>query len=113
MKLGDRMVRTDDGMRGVVAQNGPELRVVYLDRGEERIALKSEKWTLDAIQPGPLRDVEKMLIALHADRALNAYERHEPLKFWDTPRGDAEVYDIGLIEAITAYLTQRTTRPAA
>lgn len=110
--LGQRMVRLDDGQKGVVAQNGPELRIVYNDRGEERIALKSEKWRPDVIEPGPLRDVEKMLIALHADRALRAYERHEPLKFWDTPTGDSEVYDIGLIAHILAYLTERQTRPA-
>ncbi len=113
MKLGDRMVRTDDGMRGVVAQNGPELRVVYIDRGEERIALKSEKWTLDAIQPGPLLHSERFIIAIHADRTLRAYERHEPLKFWEPLKETYVPYDQGLVDVILDYLGERTTRPAA
>jgi hypothetical protein len=109
--LGRRMVRIEDGTKGVVAQNGPELRIVYLDRGEERLALKSESWIVDELKPGPLRPVEKMLIALHADRALRAFERNEPLKFWDQP-DVANIYDMGLIEVIQDYLAQRTTRSA-
>ena len=111
MTVGERMVRVDDGMKGVVVQNGPELRILYVDRGEERMALKSEQWVRDEYQPGPLRNAEKMLIALHADRALRAFEKHEPLKFWDTPDG-SEIYDPGLIEVIQVYLTLRTTRAA-
>lgn len=107
MKLGERMVRLDDGQRGVVAQNGPELRIVYLDRGDERIASKNEKWVLDELKPGPLRAEEKVLVALYADRALRAIERHEPHKTWEKPSLDAEAYDRGLIHAIVGYLSDR------
>lgn len=110
--FGQRMVRLDDGMKGVVGQDGPELRIIYLDRGEERIALKSEKWTVDELKPGPLRSEEKLLIALHADRALRAYERCEPLKSWERVCSSADPYDEGLVVAILAYLAERQTRAA-
>lgn len=107
MKLGERMLRVNDGQRGVVAQNGPELRIVYFDRGEERLAPKNEKWVLDELRPGPLRAEEKVLVALYADRALRAIERHEPHKTWEKPELDAEVYDKGLLHAIVQYLSDR------
>lgn len=109
--FGQRMVRIEDGMKGTVIQDGPDLRIAYLDRGEERRALKSEKWVLDELEPGPMRQVEKMLIAVHADRALRAFECHEPLKFWDKP-DSTQIYDLGLVEVILAYLTRRPTRAA-
>lgn len=107
MKLGERMLRLDDGQRGVVAMNGPELRIVYTDRGEERLAAKSEKWAPDELRPGPLRAEERVLVALYADRALRAIERHEPHKTWEPPSLDAEAYDRGLVHAIVAYLSDR------
>lgn len=110
--FGQRMVRLDDGQKGVVIQSGPDLRIQYLDRGEARIALKSERWALDEILPGPLRPEEKVLIALYADRALHAYERNQPLKSWEKPQlGDVR-YDIGLVEVILRYLAKRPTRTA-
>jgi hypothetical protein len=112
MKLGQRMVRLEDGMRGVVAQNGPELRIVYVDRGEERMANKSERWSLDELRPGPLREEEQVLIALHADRALRAYERHEPLKSWEEVHAATAPYDEGLFNVIVQYLMARTSRAA-
>jgi hypothetical protein len=107
MKLGQRMVRLDDGQRGVVAQNGPELRIIYLDRGEERIAPKSEQWLPDEFRQLPLRSEEIELVAWYANRALRAVERHEPFKFWDTPNLAEEPYDPGLWLAIEAYLRAR------
>lgn len=113
MKLGQRMVRLDDGMKGVVAQNGPELRIIYQDRGEERMALRSERWVPDELHPGPLRAEEKATIAWYADRALEAYEQNKPLKFWEKPDvHNDEVYDEGLVEVIMGYLTSRETLPA-
>ena len=112
MIVGQRMVRLDDGQRGVVAQNGPELRIMYLDRGEERLALKSEKWLPDELKPGPLRAEERYLIALYADRALRAYELNEPHRYWEKPALTDVPYDPGLVEAITGYLTRRPTRAA-
>jgi hypothetical protein len=112
MKLGQRMIRVEDGMKGVVAQNGPELRILYVDRGEERMALKSERWVPDEIRPGPLRLEEKATIAWYADRALRAYERNEPFKVWEKPNIDEPIYDEGLTRLIIEYLTARETLPA-
>lgn len=107
MKLGERMVRLDDGQRGIVAQNGPELRIVYTDRGDERIASKAEKWAPDELPHGPLRAEEKLLVAHHADRALRAIDRHEPHKTWEPIDTGAPVHDLGLVNAILAYLSER------
>lgn len=113
MKLGQRMIRLDDGMKGVVAQDGAELRIVYVDRGEERMARRSEKWVPDELHPGPLRAEEKMTIAWWADRALQAYETNTVLKHWERPDLDAfEVYDEGLLRVILDYLESRETLPA-
>jgi len=110
--FGQRMIRLDDGTKGMVVQSGPELRIAYNDRGEERFALKSEKWARDVIEPGPLREEEQVLVALHADRALRAYERNEPLKSWEAVQAGVTPYDEGLFDVIIAYLMKRTTRPA-
>jgi hypothetical protein len=113
VKLGARMLRLDDGMVGTVEMVAltdnslPEKRVVYLDRGERRIGSKTEKWILAEPPPAPLRAEEKFIIALHADRALRAYEKNEPLKFWEKPRLSDEPYDNELVLAILAYLSSR------
>jgi hypothetical protein len=110
--FGQRMVRLDDGMQGTVAQDGPELRIVYLDRGEERMAAKSENWVVDELDPGPLRPSEVFLVAATADRALRAYEKNEPHKYWETIPLTYEPYDPGLVRTISDYLNRRKTRPA-
>lgn len=112
MRLGDRMVRIEDGQKGIVAQNGPELRIVYQQFGEERIASKRERWVPDEIEPGPLRHEEKATIAWHADHALMAIERHEPFGWWRVPNLDAVPYDAGLVRVIIDYLSARATRSA-
>lgn len=112
MIVGERMLRVADGQKGVVVQNGPELRIMYLDRGSERLALKSEKWVPDELKPGPLRPEEVYLVALHADRVLQALETNSPFKWWEKPALTDAPYDKGLIEAIQAYLMSRETRPA-
>jgi len=110
--FGQRMVRLDDGMQGTVAQDGPELRIVYLDRGEERMAAKSERWRVDELVPGPLRPSERFLIAATCDRALRAYECNEPHKYWETIPLTYRAYDEGLMDVIDEYLIRRETLPA-
>ncbi len=105
MKLGQRMLRIDDGQKGVVCMNGPELRVVYTDRGEERVAGKAEKWVPDELPRLPLRPEEAIIVAHHADRALRAIDLHEPHKTWE-PIG-APIHDLGLVNVILAYLADR------
>ncbi len=108
--LGQRMVRLDDGQKGIVVKNGPELRIAYLDRGEELLAPKAQKWVEDTLQPRPMRPEEMRRIARFADRALRAYERHEPHRYWEMP-GEGPVYDHGLVYVIEKYLSERETLP--
>jgi len=110
--FGQRMVRISDGMQGVVAQDGPELRIAYTDRGEERLAGKAEKWTPDELVPGPLQPAERFLIAATCDRALRAYECNEPHKYWETIPLTYRAYDEGLMDVIDEYLIRRETLPA-
>lgn len=110
--FGQRMVRLDDGQKGVVGQDGPDLRILYLDRGEERRALKTERWIPDEIRPGRMRPAERFLIAATCDRALRAYERHEPHKHWETIPLNYQPYDPDLMQLIEGYLATRPTRPA-
>lgn len=110
--FGQRMVRVDDGQKGIVAMDGPDLRIVYLDRGEERMAPKSEKWVPDELEPGPLRPVERFLIAATCDRALRAYEQNEPHKYWETIPLTYRAYDEELMALIDRHLARRHTRAA-
>ncbi len=112
LTFGQRMVRVSDGMKGYVMQDGPELRITYMDRGEERRASKAERWVEDELVPGPLRREEKLSIALCADRALRALEKNEPHKTWEPIRLTEVPYDPGLIRTILDYLSQRETLPA-
>lgn len=113
MRLGMRVLRLDDGMVGSVEEvimpgsEVPEKRIVYHDRGERRIAAKTETWVSAEPAPSPMRAEEKFLIALYADKALRAYEKHEPLKFWQPPRLSDEPYDNELVVAILSYLSKR------
>lgn len=113
MILGQRMVRLSDGVKGVVQQNGPELRIFWVDRGEELMAAKSEKWEPEEMKLGLMHAEEILLVAYHADRALKAYERHEPLKHWEKLDVYVEPYDRGLVNAIIEYLDKRAAQPAA
>lgn len=116
LAVGQRVIRLDDGMMGVVEEvtlPGSEVsdrRVFYTDRGERRMAAKSEKWVSAEPSPLPLRAEEKFLIALWADKALRAYERNEPLKFWEKPKLSDEPYDNELVVAILSYLSEREIR---
>ncbi len=110
--FGQRMVRLDDGMKGVVIQDGPDLRVAYLLHGEQLIAPKSEKWVADELKPGPMQPVERFMVAACADRALRAYECNEPHKYWETIPLTYKPYDAAFMEAVENYLEQRETRAA-
>lgn len=116
MRLGLRVQRLDDGMLGSVEEviipgsEHPEKRIVYIDRGERRIAGKTERWVSAEPAPAPLRAEEKFLIALHADKALRAYECNEPLRYWEVPRLKDEPYDNDLVMAVLSYLSQRELR---
>ena len=116
MKIGHRMLRLDDGMVGtleLVTMPGsdiPEKRIVFLDRGERRIASKTERWVNADPPKAPLRAEEKFIIALHADKTLRAFEQNEPLKWWEKPKLSDEPYDNELVMAILSYLSERELR---
>lgn len=110
--VGQRMVRTDDGMRGVVemvTMPGFELeekRITYVDRGEKRIAGKREVWEAEKAPPRRLRDEEIMLVAISADRMLEALDKNLPTKWWERPAG-GRYHDTKLCDVIIRYLEQR------
>ncbi len=109
---GARMVRTDDGMKGVVelitlpGYELQELRITYVDRGEKRIAGKRESWSVEQAPPRKLRDEEMMLVAISADRMLEALDKNLPTKWWETPSG-GRYHDTKLCDVIIRYLEQR------
>lgn len=107
MTPGERMVRVNDGMRGTVELIDGENRIVYIDRGERLVAPKREKWVAEETRRLPMRIEEIREIAMEADRALRALERHEPSRWWEPVRLDAPVYDQGLVQVITDYLENR------
>lgn len=106
MTPGQRVIRVDDGRSGTVELVNGEPRVVYFDRGERRVAPKLERW--DPLEGDfPLRDEEMLEVALEADRALRAIEKHEPTRWWQPVRLDQAPYDAGLVEVIVGYLRAR------
>lgn len=112
LTVGARMVRQDDGMRGVVEMvdvtaNYQEPRVVYIDRGEKRIAPKKEKWEVEAPPPRKLRDEEILRVAYSADRMLEAIEKNLPVKWWDTADIPDHIYDLALLNLIIEHLSKR------
>jgi hypothetical protein len=117
LTAGQKMVRVDDGMQGVVeltAMPGfdqyEELRIVYQDRGEKRIAGKREKWEPEAPPPATLLHVEMEHVARAADRALRCLDLHEPAKWWEwawDPAEAALVHDPELVKLIVDYLQKR------
>lgn len=111
--VGQRMVRTDDGMRGTVEltampgfEQYEELRIVYFDRGEKRIAGKREVWEPEKTPSRKLRTEELLRVAHAADRALEAIDKNAPEKWWDTaPR--PQLHDVELFNLILAHLAKR------
>jgi hypothetical protein len=113
--VGQRMIRTDDGMRGTVElvqvpgfESEFEKRVVYLDRGEKRVAGKREVWEPEKDPPKKLRFEEVMRVAFAADRALRSIDKNEPDTWWrrdSTPVQAA--HDGDLVGLIVEYLQKR------
>ncbi len=112
---GQKMIRADDGMRGVVEQVSmpgfeqyTELRVVYYDRGERRIAGKREVWHEEPVPSRKLRPEEILAVARVADEALRTFSLNEPAKWWEwgQTRG-GEPYDLELVELIIGHLQKR------
>jgi len=110
---GARMVRADDGMRGVVElvampgfEQYEELRIVYTDRGERRLAGKREVWEPEQAPPRKLREEEIALVALAADQQLRALDSHSAFRWWEMS-ASLVPHDPSLIRAVTEYLQKR------
>lgn len=112
---GQRMIRTDDGMRGVVelvtipGYELQELRITYTDRGEKRIAGKRETWSVDHGLPRKLDPSEQVRVALCADNLLRAFDKNEPAKWWlgfDSPHPGGP-HDPELVSLIVRHLQKR------
>lgn len=109
------MVRTDDGMRGTVElvsmpgfEQYEELRIVYTDRGEKRIAGKREVWEPEKTPSRKLRDEEIVAVAAMADRMLHALDHSHPFDWWRKIDGNEPCYDPKLVEVISQYLAYRS-----
>lgn len=112
--VGQRMVRTDDGMRGTVQlvsmpgfEQYEELRIVYFDRGEKRIAGKREVWEPEKTPPRKLRDEEIAAVAGAADMALRAFDQNELMPWWKLGMAPRAFHDPKLVALITDYLSKR------
>lgn len=113
LTAGQLMVRVDDGVRGTVQltpipgfEDHQELRIVYFDRGEMRIAGKREPWEPVTAPPKKLRPEEIQRVAMAADRQLRALDMNEPLMWW-APQQLERVHDGGLVKVIAEYLLAR------
>lgn len=110
------MVRTDDGMRGTVElvsmpglfeqQDYKELRIVYFDRGEKRIAGKREVWEPEKAPSRKLLAEEIGLVAFAADQQLRALDSNSPFRWWEMSKPKT-LHDPGLVDLITEYLQKR------
>jgi hypothetical protein len=110
--VGQRMVRTDDGMRGVVElvsmpgfEQYEELRIVYVDRGEKRIAGKREVWEPEKAPSRKLREEEISYVAHAANQALRCIDLNEPSLWWRN--SPSAIHDHELFNLITDYLSKR------
>src|SRR5690606_40142452 len=99
--------RIDDGMMGEVRLQNGEPRIVYLDRGQLRVAERKEQWEPVKQAPNRLRPEEIAEVARAADRTLRALDQHQPIPFWFPVRPDEPVYDEGLVSIISRYLPER------
>jgi len=105
--VGERMMRVDDGMRGLVVQSeGDIARIAYVDRGEQRFAGKGEKWEPIVKPTRAMRREEMLEVARCADSCLRSMELHEPFRFWEA-YGSRPSHDQDLVELIVHYLEQR------
>lgn len=118
LTAGQQMVRVDDGMRGQVElvampglldrQEYRELRVVYFDRGEKRIAGKRERWEPVTAPSKKLRADEIRVVADVADHMLRCLDKNEPTKWWQISLLGAEPrHDPELVRLIVEHLEKR------
>lgn len=115
LTVGQQMVRVEDGMKGQVElvtmpgyEHLEEPRVVYMDRGEKRVAGKREAWEPVTAPPRKLRAEEILTIATFTDQLLRSIDRNEPSKWWEWGYKREEPYhDIGLATLIIDYLEKR------
>jgi hypothetical protein len=114
LPLGTRMIRVDDGRQGSIELAAPpgaeapvEHRVVYYDRGERVIASKLEKWVEDAPPTKKLADGEMRFVAAWADAVLEAIEKHQPFRFWETVNPERPPHDPAFRELVLGYLRKR------
>lgn len=111
--VGTRMVRVEDGMRGVVEvqqdwDGKASAAIFYYDRGELMRAKKNEIWEPEMTPPKKLTDEEIERVARMADAQLRSLERHEPFSWWKAnPCWLEPTHDPGLVEVITEYLKRR------
>lgn len=115
LTVGQKMIRVDDGMRGRVElavipgfEKYTEPRIVYMDRGEQRIAGKREVWQPEEPPPRKLRAEEILTIASFTDQLLRSIDKNEPTKWWEWGYKREEPYhDVGLATLIVEYLEKR------
>ena len=107
LPIGTRMIRIDDGKEGVVSMEEGEHRIVYEDRGNSRIAPKKEHWVTEQQPDLRLRAEEMLEVAMTAEKALKALEKHEPFKHWEPLQPHLPAYDMGLRQVILRYLRDR------
>jgi hypothetical protein len=115
LTLGNKMLRVEDGMRGEVrAVPGlldEVLRIVWNDRGEDRIASPKEVWIEDEQERLPLREEEIQEVAAVADHWLKCIEQHLPRFAQMAPFQIGEriipPHDAGLVAVIIEYLRGR------
>lgn len=116
LRSGQKMVRADDGMRGVVEpvsmpgfEQYTELRVVYYDRGERRVAGKREQWNEETTPSRKLRPEEILSVATIADRLLRSFDLNEPAKWWEwgTSTNAPPYHDPVLVDLVIDHLEKR------
>ncbi len=115
LTLGKKMLRVEDGMRGEVRNYGNQtvavLRIIYSDRGEDRIAGPKEVWVEDEPPRLPLREQEIQEVAAVADHWLKCIEQHLPRFAQMAPFQIGEriipPHDAGLVTVIVEYLRGR------
>ena len=103
--LGQRMVRTSDGMRGQVVLEHGVPRIRYSLMADDVLAPAKEAWVPEEQPRLPLRDEEIDRVAGVADQVLYCMMTHTPWRFWEA--APAEPHDRGLVEVIRRYLKEK------
>jgi hypothetical protein len=115
LAAGQLMVRADDGVRGTVQLTAipgfeglEELRIVYFDRGEMRIAGKREVWEPERGPARKLRAEEIRNVAAFADHMLRCLDKNETAKWWEWgQRLEGPYHDPELVKLVVEHLQKR------